>query len=276
MDTPLTIPGLAVDPPSRLVWPDKLLSKNNTDVCRTTGEPDDLQVFTWTIPAWVVKLTSGKFFNACPQAGICGGPLCYAVAPGSSYRRFPNVLAAHVRNLELVLDEPLEWERRMKAELRGRRYRSPNAWVRIHDAGDFFSDSYVLAWLRIARSAPHVRFYCYTKAISRFLQLVEPDRPANFLWCASLGGTEDHLVDREHMRHADVFPTIEALEAAGYSDQSASDRLAVLGDPRVGIPANRGTKLVGAASFGDLQRERDERRRAKNARARKRAALAAA
>ncbi|MFG2847445.1 hypothetical protein ACGF12_30395 [Kitasatospora sp. NPDC048296] len=140
MSTPLPIPGLDIDPPSQLVWPDKLLSNNNTDVCRRTGEPDQPRVFTWTIPAWVVQLTSGKFFNACPQAGVCGGPLCYAVAPGSSYRRLPSVLAAHVRNLELVLDEPQEWERRMKAELRGRRYRGPNVWVRVHDAGDFWSD----------------------------------------------------------------------------------------------------------------------------------------
>jgi protein gp88 len=32
-----------------------------------------------------------------------------------------------------------------------------------HDSGDFFSDAYLLAWLRIFRARPDVNFYAYTK-----------------------------------------------------------------------------------------------------------------
>jgi hypothetical protein len=115
------------------------------------------------------------------------------------------------------------------------------------------------------RSAPEgVRFYAYTKAVSRFHRAVLPDPPANFLWCFSLGGREDHLVDLAVDRHADVFPTLQALEDAGYSDQSASDLLSVLSDsPKVGIPANKipGSAVrKGESSFGGLQ-QRDEIRR---------------
>ncbi|WP_331727476.1 hypothetical protein OG871_40550 (plasmid) [Kitasatospora sp. NBC_00374] len=275
MDTTLPIPGLELDQPSRADWPAKLLSQNNTDVCRRPDGSEKPRVFTWTVPAWWVRLSTGKYFNTCPEAGVCGRS-CYAFGRGSSYKRFPSARTRHLLNLELVLTEPEEWERRMKAELRGRSFRGGNVWVRIHDAGDFWSDEYVLSWLAIAKSAPHVRFYCYTKAIDRFRRLVLPKCPPNFLWCFSLGGTEDDLIDRQNDRHADVFPTVEALEAAGYSDQSDSDLLAVLGSPKVGIPANRYPAMKGTASFGELQRQAEEKKRARAAERAGRLALTAA
>src|SRR5690606_4735345 len=120
--------------------------------------------------------------NACPEAGACA-KLCYARA--GTYR-FSNVLAAHERNLRMVMDTPHSWEQSMTRELNHPRYRG--RWVRIHDSGDFWSDDYTARWLRIMRAARHVRFYCYTKAVSRFRRLVEPDPPPNFLWVYSLGG----------------------------------------------------------------------------------------
>jgi hypothetical protein len=79
----------------------------------------------------------------------------------------------------------------------------------------------------------------------------------------SLGGKEDHLIDLNNDRHADVFPDLESLVAAGYSDQSDDDRLAVIGPKRVGIPSNNLKHLrrkQGRMSFGQLQRTIDERR----------------
>ncbi|HEY8984669.1 MAG TPA: hypothetical protein VIU15_34475 [Streptomyces sp.] len=215
-------------------------------------------IFNWTLPAFVIKLPDGKNFNVCSQAGACAA-LCYARV--GAYR-FKNVRAAHIRNLLLCRDSPKEWEERMSKELTHARYQGK--WVRLHDSGDFFSDEYVLAWMRIMRGAPGVRFYCYTKEISRFRRLVENDAPDNFLWCYSLGGREDHLIDLENERHADVFPDVEALIAAGYSDQTESDLLSVLSDsPLVGIPANRIPhllKLQGSDTFSSRQRTLDAKK----------------
>jgi len=161
----------------------------------------------------------------------------------------------------------------MAAELQHKRYR--NRWVRLHDSGDFFSDDYLITWLDIMRKTPQVRFYCYTKAVDRFRRLVEPDPPSNFLWCYSLGGKEDHLLDLATERHAEVFPGTAELEAAGYSDQTASDLLAVLGPKRVGIPANRIPHLLkrqGSETFGSLQRALDAKLAAKRQRAKEKAA----
>ncbi|MFI5986806.1 hypothetical protein ACIBEA_38835 [Streptomyces sp. NPDC051555] len=223
-------------------------------------------IFNWTLPAFAVKLPDGSNFNVCQQAGICQ-KFCYARV--GAYR-FKNVRAAHIRNLLLCKDSPKEWEERMTEELSHKRY--SGKWIRLHDSGDFYSDSYLLAWMRIMENSPGVRFYCYTKEISRFNRIVVPEPPANFLWCYSLGGREDHLIDLATERHADVFPDVEKLIVAGYSDQTESDLLSVLSEsPLVGIPANRIRhllKLQGDWTFGEHQRDQDERMAAKKARTR--------
>ncbi|MEU5417869.1 hypothetical protein [Streptomyces sp. NPDC020667] len=221
-------------------------------------------IFNWPLPAWAGRFDDGRTYNTCPEAGACAA-LCYA--RNGTYR-FRNVLAAHERNLKMILDSPGEWEEAMAAELAHRRYQGK--WVRLHDSGDFFSDAYVDAWMRLMRGAPQVRFYAYTKAVARFRRLVEPNPPANFSWCYSLGGTEDHLLDLAAERHAEVFPDTADLEEAGYHDQSSSDLLAVLGPERVGIPANPIPHLLrrqGRETFGSLQHAMDARRAQKNQRA---------
>lgn len=215
-------------------------------------------IYNWSLPAWAGRLPDGRTYNTCPSAGSCA-KLCYARV--GTYR-FSNVLAAHERNLVMVLDDLPGWESRMTEELAHRRYRDRH--VRIHDSGDFLSREYLAAWLRIMRVVPAVTFYAYTKEVAAFKELVEPDPPPNFHWCYSLGGTQDHLVDREADRHADVFPDEEAMEAAGYASQEESDLLAVYGPPKVGIPANNIRhlrRLQGASTFGELQEQRDNRRR---------------
>lgn len=207
-------------------------------------------VFNWTLPAFVVKLRDGRKINVCPNAGICA-KLCYA--RNGTYL-FPEVRQAHERNLRLVLDHLPAWERRLSLELQHRRYRGKH--VRIHDSGDFFSDAYLEAWLRIIALSPWATFYAYTKEVSRFKRLVLPNPPKNFLWIFSLGGKEDVLIDRDRDRHADVFPTVAAAASAGYPTQEASDLFAIYSPTHVGILANNipGFKRKqGEATFGELQ-----------------------
>lgn len=114
-------------------------------------------VFNWTLPAWAGRLPDGRTYNTCPAAGICRH-VCYA--RNSTYL-WPAVRGRHHANLAYVLDDLAGWESAMTAELGARRYR--NAWIRVHDSGDFFSDAYLGAWLRISRARPHNTFYAYTK-----------------------------------------------------------------------------------------------------------------
>ena len=139
---------------------------------------------------------------------------------------------------------------------------------REHDAGDFFSDDYTEAWLRVMRASPDTGFYAYTKEVSRFKRLVEPSPPANFLWCYSLGGKEDPLVDRDRDRVADVFPDEASIAAAGWHSQRGNDLLSVLGPAPVGMSANNIPRFVnkmGGQRFSELQAKMTERKAARRA-----------
>lgn len=225
----------------------KLLSQNSE------LRPDG--IFNWSLPAFAVKLTDGTNFNVCPAAGACSS-FCYA--RNGTYL-FSNVRGRHIQNLEYVLYHLEEWKAQMLSEVQHKKMKGKH--VRIHDAGDFFSDEYLLAWLDIANLTPDVTFYCYTKEVSRFKRLVEPNCPPNFRYLYSMGGKEDHLVDKENDRHADVFPDDVAILDAGYMNQDASDLLAItLPTNKIGIPANNirhFNKKMQRRTFSELQTERD-------------------
>jgi hypothetical protein len=134
-------------------------------------------------------------------------------------------------------------------------------YVRIHDGGDFFNEHYLRAWLRIMRTAPNTTFYCYTKEVKMFKAIVEADPPPNFEWVYSFGGRQDHLIEAGD-RQCDVFPTLEALEAAGFHDQAESDLLAIKGPRKVGIVVNnhRGAvKGLAGLSFRERQAARHKK-----------------
>ncbi len=230
--------------------PERLLTQNS--------ELRRIGVWNWSLPAWAGRLPDGRTYNTCPSAGVCR-KACYAL---SGTYRFRNVKARHEQNLQYLLDDLPGWEQQMLAELEHPRF--AGKWVRIHDAGDFFSDAYLLSWLHIALARPKTTFYAYTKEVERFRRLVEPAPPANFRWVYSLGGTQDGAVDEAVDRVADVFPDIDSMDAAGYADQSDSDLLAVLGPRLVGIPANnipQFRRRQAGRRFRDWQAEEDAQRR---------------
>jgi hypothetical protein len=212
-------------PQSGAQRPKRLLTQNR--------EMKSIGAWNWSLPAWAGRLPDGRTYNTCPSGGICRH-VCYAL--NGTYR-WPVVRARHQANLALVLDDLPGWEHAMTGELGAVKFRG--AWIRIHDAGDFFSDDYLQAWLRICLARPEVNFYCYTKEVARFRVFVEPQPPENVLWVYSYGGTQDHLLNVDTDRVADIFTDEAAITAAGWSSQEASDLLAVLGPRLVGIPANR-------------------------------------
>ncbi len=163
-----------------------------------------------------------------------------------------------------VLDDLAGWRTAMVDELGAAKF--CGGWIRIHDSGDFFSDEYLLAWLDICRTRPDTNFYAYTKEVSRFRSLVEPDPPPNFLWVYSYGGKQDAALNPAVDRVADVFPDEAAIVEAGWASQEASDLLAVLGPQLVGVPANRipsYLKRLAGRRFSEWQAEVDAARSAR-------------
>jgi hypothetical protein len=225
-----------------------LLTNGNSDLRRD-------RIWTWTLPAWVVTLPDGGKFNTCPSAGECA-PMCYA---RKGTYRFSNVLNAHMRNLMLILESLPEWERAMSRELDHPKFH--DAHVRVHDAGDFFNDQYLEAWLRIITDHPHTVFYCYTKEVGRFRRIVEPRTLPNFRYVYSYGGRQDSAI-MDSDRRCDVFPSNESLEDAGFHDQKDSDLLAIYGPTEVGIVINNhpgAVKRMDGQSLRQMQQRRHSR-----------------
>jgi hypothetical protein len=75
--------------------------------------------------------------------------------------------------------------------------------VRIHQAGDFFSQTYFDAWLLVARQHPDLIFYGYTKALPLWVKRID-EIPTNFKLVASRGGTHDHLIEEYGLRSVRV------------------------------------------------------------------------
>ena len=164
-----------------------LLRNGNSDLKRD-------RIWVWSLPAWITTLPDGSRLNTCPSAGVCARH-CYALKGTFKFR---NVREAHTRNLMMTLDDLAGWETQMTTECQHRRM--DGAWVRIHDGGDFYSEDYLRAWIRIARACPQTTFYCYTKEVQMFRDIVEPDCPPNFRYVFSYGGRHDHLITEDDRR----------------------------------------------------------------------------
>ena len=239
------------------------------------GELKPHGIFNFAIPAWYVRVNTGELFVTCPNAGACA-KVCYA--RNGTYM-FKNVLGKHRANLELILNDPLEFVAQMITELAHKRFRPTGVarvlpegtdmsrldpwlrkWihsggkaVRIHDSGDFFNELYLRLWVGIAEHNPDILFYAYTKEVLMFKNFGE--FPTNFRYLFSTGGLQDGFIEKQD-RHADVFPNEQAIMQAGYTSQSASDLLAILlPTNRIGIPANnipRFNKKMGGRRFSEM------------------------
>ena len=86
--------------------------------------------------------------------------------------------------------------------------------VRVHVSGDFFSESYFLAWLEVARLRPDIHFYGYTKSIPTLLKYRD-QMPTNFRFVASLGSRFDNLILTNNLKHSIVIKSDAEADALG-------------------------------------------------------------
>lgn len=75
--------------------------------------------------------------------------------------------------------------------------------IRIHVAGDFFSQTYFDAWLQVARNNPERLFYAYTKSLPYWLKR-DTEIPVNLRMTASEGGKRDDLIIEHGLKYAKV------------------------------------------------------------------------
>lgn len=167
------------------------------------------------------KDQNGEKRNTCEGALACRG-VCYAKQ--GAYV-FPVVRKARMRNLKMSLRK--NFVSKIVADLL--RMRKVNT-VRLHDAGDFYSQEYLEKWFAIAEALPHITFYAYTKS----LHLDFKRCPKNLRITQSLGGKFDKLV-KLGKPHSRIFASHKARMAAGYKDGNRSDIPAIEGVVKIGL-----------------------------------------
>lgn len=158
-------------------------------------------VYEWNLPTgWscpfakecLVKVdrVTGKFDNKSDAYK------CYAAAP----ERFPAVREHRWANFDYTRNGGVPViPRGVKA-------------VRIHAAGDFYSQEYFDMWLSVAYAYPNIEFWAYTKSLNYWVKRIKMI-PRNLTLTASYGGKHDHLIEEYGLKHTIVVKSME--EAVG-------------------------------------------------------------
>lgn len=158
--------------------------------------------YYWHVPTWEFSLPAGA---TCPFAKECkvivgehSGKFlndsqsfrCYA----ASAERFPSARNSRWRNYRAVLSG-------IMPDLSGCTH------VRIHMAGDFFSQEYFDKWLSVCWSHRKTMFWAFTKSLPFWIARLDYI-PPNLNLTASFGGVYDHLIGKYGLKHATVYKNI--------------------------------------------------------------------
>ncbi len=167
----------------------------------------------------------GRNYNTCPQASTCAN-VCYAK---QGRYMMPNVVDSRIRALECAESEG--FEAALNRDLNEFKKKSKIV-VRLHDSGDFYKQSYLDVWSRVAENHEDIIFYAYTKSH----HLDYSKAPKNLHIIQSLGGVRDDLID-ESRPHCRIFTSEEEMKAAGYVDGGGEegDIPAIRMDHKIGI-----------------------------------------
>jgi hypothetical protein len=110
------------------------------------------------------KLKGQYIFNLPVSKEVCGRecPGCYALKPQV---RFPNTVLPY-RQDRYEASKQDNFVCTMVTELSS--YRRKASVVRIHEAGEFYSQAYIDKWVSIAKFLPNFQFYAFTKRMKDF------------------------------------------------------------------------------------------------------------
>ena len=110
------------------------------------------------------KLKQQFIFTLPVSKAVCGRqcPGCYALKPQI---RFPKTVLPY-REARLEAAKQPDFAANIISELSSTRRTSRT--VRLHEAGEFFSQSYVDSWATIAKALPQFTFYTFTKRMKDF------------------------------------------------------------------------------------------------------------
>lgn len=86
--------------------------------------------------------------------------------------------------------------------------------IRVHIHGDFYSQAYFDAWMIVAATHPHIKFYAYTKSLRYWVNSIG-NVPNNFALTASYGGRDDEMIHIHNLRYSKVVYSESEAESLG-------------------------------------------------------------
>ncbi len=205
------------------------LLTQNSKMKISSGE--DVIIYDFAIPAY----ESSTGLKTCPNAGSCAA-FCYARQGTYNFRGTKAALETRLK-----VTQTNQFIGLMQVELEAIKIKNEGKkiLIRIHSAGDFYSEEYLAKWNTIINANPDLKFYAYTKMI----KLMTGQERRNFRVIFSYGGTEDGLIDAFDF-HAKVFKTEELMKKAGYINGTETDLVAALGEnPKVGLVVHGNKKI---------------------------------
>jgi len=193
------------------VRPEQIIQQNSK--LASSGSGANEVFYDLTLPAY-----QGLFYNereskfqvvkTCPSAGACKS-FCYATSGG--YVQYEGPWLSSTRTINFLMNDYDGFKQKVVTELKAavakNKKEGKKVVLRFHDAGDFFSATYLLMAFDIARSIPEVRFYAYTKQVDMVNQHMDK-KPENFIFNYSKGGTQDRGVDFDTQKHSKVVPWV--------------------------------------------------------------------
>jgi hypothetical protein len=138
--------------------------------------------------------------------------LCYA---GRAQAQYPSANISAFNNLNLLkklktVDEMAD------LIVRSLKYHGfdKSDLFRVHEAGDFFSQTYFDAWMEAARRVPTTLFYAYTVSLPFWISR-KNSIPRNFKLIASWDDSNKETIENEGLRYARVVSGVEEARELG-------------------------------------------------------------
>ena len=182
----------------------------------------DPKAFSWSLPSGTtcpgaeaclakVDRVTGKMTNGPKQEFKCYSAMT---------ERYPSVRNRYWANFDAVKGKSAG----EVAEVLDSCFPEKAKRVRIHTAGDFFSEQYFLGWVKFVESRPEVQFWAFTKSLPFWIKHIS-NIPSNLELQASYGGRYDHLIGQNSLKFAKVVWSIQEAEKLGLPIDT-DDRLA--------------------------------------------------
>lgn len=83
---------------------------------------------------------------------------------------------------------------------------------RIHEAGDFFSNNYMKAWIEVAKAFPNINFYTHTTSLEYWLAN-KASMSKNFRLIASMSDDNEDTIIQNGLRYSKVVNSVEEAKS---------------------------------------------------------------